>query len=77
MKRRGHPVRGAITGFLFGVLVFIDLAIFKVAPPSTLTMIGLPAVGLVLGIALGFTAPFGRRKATPAPPPPEPTPAPE
>lgn len=67
MKRKGHPVRGAISGFFFGLFLGLDLSIFHVTPPGTLTLIVLPILGLVLGIVLGITAPFKRRAAVASP----------
>ena len=63
MKRRGRPVRGAISGLFAGLFLGLDLSIWHMMSIGTVTLIVLPAVGLVLGIVLGLTAPFGRRKA--------------
>ena len=60
MKRRGRPVLGAIAGLLLGAFVAIDLMMFKVHRLDDVSVFGLPAIGLVLGILLGVVAPFGR-----------------
>jgi hypothetical protein len=62
MKRRGRPVLGAISGLLLGVFAAVDLSMFGIAAPSTLTVIVLPVGLFVLGIILGRTAPFGRSR---------------
>jgi hypothetical protein len=67
MKRRGHPVTGAIAGLLLGLFVAFDLMMFEVRPMDTLSLFGMPAVGLLLGILLGLWAPFGSRSSTSAP----------
>jgi uncharacterized membrane protein YccF (DUF307 family) len=58
---RGKPVLGIISGLLFGVFVALLLQQFSVAPLSTMTVIGLPIVGVVLGVVMAAWAPFGRR----------------
>jgi hypothetical protein len=61
MTRRGKPVRGAIFGFLLGILVALDLAVFNVLPLGMFTVVGLPLIGLAVGLVIGLTSPFGRR----------------
>lgn len=68
MRRRGRPVLGAISGLLLGVAVALDLLVLKVRPLDTLGIIGLPAIGLMLGLVFGLVAPFGKRKRVAAPP---------
>jgi hypothetical protein len=46
-----------------GAFVAIDLMTFKVRPLDTFSVIGLPIIGLVLGILLGVAAPFRRGRA--------------
>jgi len=61
--RRGRPVLGAIMGLLFGLFLGFDLALMGVVPLESVLLVVLPLAGLVLGIALGMTAPlrmFGR-----------------
>lgn len=60
---RGRPILGAIAGLFFGAFVAIDLMMFGVRPLDRLSAYGLPAVGLVLGLALGLWAPLGRKRA--------------
>jgi hypothetical protein len=64
--RRGRPVLGAIAGLFLGAFVALDLMMFKVRTLDDLSVIGLPAIGLVLGIVLALWAPFGRRQPSPA-----------
>jgi uncharacterized membrane protein YccF (DUF307 family) len=54
-------VLGIISGLLFGFFVALLLQQLAIAPLSTLTLIGLPVAGLVLGIVLSAWAPLGRR----------------
>ncbi len=65
---RGHPVRGAIAGLFFGIALAMDLHILKVWPLSTASEIALPALGLLLGVLLGATAPFGKGRTKAAAP---------
>jgi hypothetical protein len=58
---KGRPVLGIISGLLFGLFVALLLQQFAIVPLTTLTLIGLPVVGVVLGIALSAWAPLGRR----------------
>ena len=65
---RGQPIRGAIYGFLFGVFLALDLSMFNVRPLDTFGVVGLPLIGLAVGLAIGLIAPFGRRPASATPP---------
>ena len=58
---KGRPVLGIVSGLLFGFFVALLLQQLAIAPLSTLTLIGLPVAGLVLGIVLSAWAPLGRR----------------
>jgi hypothetical protein len=60
-KRRGHPVRGAVFGFLFGLFLAIDLFLVGFVPSDSVAIVVLPMVGLIGGVVLGITAPLGRR----------------
>ena len=81
MKRRGRPVLGAIAGLLFGLFVGLDLVILGVVPVDSVVVTILVGLGLVGGLMLGLTAPFGGRtvaSSTPGPAPvPDPSPEPE
>lgn len=57
---RGRPVLGVIFGLLFGVFLAVTLQQFSVRPLDNLSVIGLPILGLVLGLALSKWAPFSR-----------------
>ncbi|MGH8994375.1 MAG: hypothetical protein ACRDZ7_22935 [Acidimicrobiia bacterium] len=63
MKQRGHPVRGAIAGFFFGLFISLDLVIFGLMPVEADALALIPLLGLIAGIVLGITAPV-RRKAS-------------
>jgi len=61
---RGRPVLGAVSGLLFGVSVGLVLQQFGLRPLDSLSVIGLPLVGLALGLALAWWAPIRRRHGT-------------
>ncbi|HUH07572.1 MAG TPA: hypothetical protein VML96_07170 [Egibacteraceae bacterium] len=71
VRRRGRPVLGAIAGLFLGIFVAVDLQQFAIRPLDNWSVLGLPTLGLVLGLALGRFAPLRRRprdeaQATPA-----------
>lgn len=57
---RGRPVVGVICGFLFGLFVAVLLQQLSIRPLDTVSLIGFPVAGIVLGLLLAATAPFGR-----------------
>ncbi len=57
---RGRPVLGAFAGFFFGLFLGLDLLFFGVVQLDSVLLTVLPFVGLALGIALAFWAPFRR-----------------
>ncbi len=57
---KGRPVLGAISGFFFGLFLAITLQQFGVYPLTSLSVIGLPVVGILLGLAMAAWAPFRR-----------------
>jgi hypothetical protein len=61
MKRRGRPVRGAIAGIFFGLFVGLDLFVLGLVPLDSPFLSILVVLGLLGGLALGLTAPFGGR----------------
>jgi len=69
MKRRGHPILGAIAGFLFGLFLGLTLLVAGVLALDSILLVVLPLALLVLGIVWGVAAPLGRPPST-APPPP-------
>lgn len=66
MRRRGRPVLGAISGFLFGLFLGLELLMFKVITSASVLLVALPIVGLVAGVALALVAPLGGKGASPA-----------
>lgn len=70
---RGRPVLGVVAGFFFGVFLALLLQQAGIRSLDTLSVFGLPILGIVLGLVLAFFAPFGSRPAPidrPPPPPP-------
>jgi hypothetical protein len=70
MRSQGHPVRGALCGFFFGLFLTLALTVFASVPLNSVLYVVLPLVGLFGGIALGLFAPFGTwrpRRRRPAP----------
>ena len=73
MNHRGHPIRGAIAGLVFGLFLSLDLLIFGVVALDAAVLAVLPLLGLLAGLALGLKAPLHRRRTvddTPAEPTP-------
>jgi hypothetical protein len=62
-RYKGHPVRGAIFGFLSGVFLAIDIALVGAVQTDSVVLSILPVAGLVIGLLLGIWAPFGRAPA--------------
>lgn len=56
---RGRPVLGAIAGFFFGAFIGFDLFVLGVLPLQSIVLTILPVLGVIGGIVLGRTAPFG------------------
>lgn len=63
MKFKGRPILGALSGLFFGVWLAILLMALSVRPLDSFSVIGLPIIGLVLGLVVAYTAPFGTRRA--------------
>ncbi len=60
---RGRPVLGGISGFFFGLFLALGVQQFGLRPlDDPVTFIGLPLLFLVIGVILGRSAPFGRRR---------------
>lgn len=58
-ERRGRPWLGLISGFLLGVALAVDLLVFGVVPLHSVVLTILPVAGLLVGLGIGLTAPFG------------------
>lgn len=56
---KGKPVLGAISGLFFGLFLAILLQQFGIRPLDNLSVIGLPILGMVLGLVMAAVAPFG------------------
>jgi len=63
VNHRGHPIRGAISGLVFGLFLSLDLLIFGVVALDAAVLAVLPLLGLLAGLALGLKAPLHRRRA--------------
>jgi putative flippase GtrA len=64
MKFKGHPVRGAIFGFLTFLFLGLDLLFLGVVPLKSPLITILPIVGIVVGLVWAYVAPIKRRRAT-------------
>ena len=58
---KGRPVLGVISGLLFGLFLAFTLQQFGIMPLTTLSVIGFPIIGIVLGLGLAAWAPFGKK----------------
>lgn len=58
---KGRPVLGFISGLFFGLFLALLLQQLGILPLTTLSVIGFPIIGIVLGLGLAAWAPFGRR----------------
>ena len=56
---KGKPVLGIISGLFFGLFLAILLQQFGIRPLDNLSVIGLPILGIVLGLVMAAVAPFG------------------
>jgi hypothetical protein len=72
--RRGRPLLGAFAGLFLGLFVALDLILFGVLPLESGLIWVFAVAGIVLGVALGVWAPFGRgsndTETAPVPPGP-------
>jgi hypothetical protein len=63
VKYRGRPILAAISGFFLGVFLALDLVLFGIVQLDNIIVTLLPIIGLVVGVALAWWAPFGRNRA--------------
>ena len=56
---KGKPVLGAVSGLFFGLFLALLLQQFGIRPLDNLSVIGLPILGIVLGLVMAAVAPFG------------------
>ncbi|MEX2279277.1 MAG: hypothetical protein WEA76_04220 [Acidimicrobiia bacterium] len=57
---KGRPVLGVVSGLFFGLFGAVMLQQFSIWPLDTVSLIGLPVVGVILGLVLAKTAPFSK-----------------
>ncbi|MDX1447592.1 MAG: hypothetical protein R3246_00900 [Acidimicrobiia bacterium] len=57
---KGRPVLGTFAGFFFGLFLALTLQQFGVWPLDTLAVIGLPLLGVAIGLLFARFAPFSR-----------------
>lgn len=67
--QRGRPILGAFAGLFLGAFIALDLILFGVLPLESGLVWVIAVAGIVLGVALGVWAPFGRgaKDADPTP----------
>jgi hypothetical protein len=58
--RGRHPIGGALAGLVFGGAIGGLLLMFAVIPLDSVVLLVAPAVGLVLGVVVGWSAPLRR-----------------
>ncbi len=58
---KGRPVLGVISGLFFGLFLALLLQQFGIRPLDNLSVIGLPILGIVLGLVMAAVAPFGSK----------------
>ncbi len=58
---KGRPVLGVISGLLFGLFLAVTLQQFGIMPLTTLSLIGLPILGIAVGLGLAASGPFGKK----------------
>ena len=58
---KGRPITGVISGLFFGVFLALLLQQFGIRPLDNLSVIGLPIVGMLLGLLSAAIAPFGAK----------------
>ncbi len=75
---KGRPLRGALSGFFFGLFLSLLLLTIGAVALDSILLIVFPIAFLLLGIVLAAAAPFKRdrleRPVAPAAPPPGATP---
>jgi hypothetical protein len=57
---KGRPVLGFISGLLFGLFLALTLQQFGIVPLTTVSVIGFPVLGIIIGLGMAAWAPFGR-----------------
>ena len=57
----GRPALGAISGLFLGLFIALLLQQYGIRPLDTFSVIGIPIIGLVVGLLFSMWAPFGRR----------------
>lgn len=58
---KGRPVLGVISGLFLGLFAALLLQQFGIRPLDNLSVIGLPVLGIVLGLVMAATAPLGSK----------------
>ena len=61
---KGRPILGVISGFMFGLFLGPTLFLWGVIPLHSNLMVILPFLGIALGLAMAWWAPFGRNTST-------------
>ena len=60
----GRTILGLLSGLLLGLALALDLQQFAVRPLDSLSVIGLPLAGMVVGVLVARLRPFRRRRAS-------------
>jgi predicted acyltransferase len=57
----GRPALGSISGLFLGLFAAVLLQQYGVRPLDTFSLIGLPIIGLIVGLVFSMWAPFGKK----------------
>ncbi|MFP5332929.1 MAG: hypothetical protein ACLGHX_11300 [Acidimicrobiia bacterium] len=59
---KGRPVLGVVSGLFLGLFLAVALQQFGIRPLDSLSLFGLPLLGVVVGLLFARFAPFGSSK---------------
>ena len=60
----GRTILGLLSGLLLGLALAVDLQQFAVRPLDSLSVLGLPVVGMLVGVLVARFRPFRRRRSS-------------
>ena len=60
----GRTILGLLSGLLLGLALAVDLQQFAVRPLDSLSVVGLPVLGMLVGALVARFRPFRRRRSS-------------